>query len=88
VSDLECYLAALRAPNPLDPDQRRPLAAVSIRSARYALLRAATFLVGSGVPIEKVTSLATLVAPEAFRTTALEMHRDGLPRLRAANETA
>lgn len=87
-AELQAYLAALRAPDPLDPVQGRPLSEISVNHARRALLRAATYLARSGRPVEQITSLAVLVEPAAFRAIAQEMHADGLPLLKARRETA
>lgn len=86
-ADVRAYMEALRHPDPLDPDAGRPLAEISIQHARRHLLRAATYLVGTGVPAERITGIAVLIEPAHYRKILLALHAEGQPMLAAAGET-
>jgi integrase len=69
--DAEAYLAMRAKPDPFDERQNapiRPLAASTIRQQKVHLQLAASVLVESGVRLEEVTSLSTLVEPERLKT--------------------
>jgi hypothetical protein len=59
-TDLHALLAVLRNPDPLDPDNGRPMAELSVRHVRRHLLRAATYLVQAGTPITDVSKRLAL----------------------------
>lgn len=84
--DLHAFLNALRNPDPLDPDNGRPMAELSVQHVRRYLLRAATYLVQARTPITDVSSLSVLVTPAAFRAIAMQLHDEGKPGLIAAGE--
>ena len=77
VADLTAYMAALRNPDPLDPEQGRPMSEASIVGIRGTLLRAATVLAGTGVPLDQITALGVLVQPTAYRAILMAMHAEG-----------
>jgi len=61
-ADLARYLDRLANPDPLDPEApASPLRAVSRAQYRNMILRFASYIVRSGVPIERVDGLAALV---------------------------
>ena len=86
--DVRACMATLRNPDPLDPDSARPMAELSVEHVRRALLRAATYLVGTGMPATQITGIAVLVQPVAVRAIALALHTEGKPLLEAAGEAA
>lgn len=89
-ADILAFMASLRDPDPLDPDAGRPMAENSVQHARRNLLRAATCLLRSGVPVpaESTTSIAALVTPVAFKAVLMVLFEEGKPSLAAAGETA
>lgn len=86
--DVLAYMAALRNPDPLDPEQTRPMSEISVQHTRRYLLRAATLAVGSGVAATEITGIAKLVELATFRSVVLALHEEGKPLLAAAGETA
>ena len=70
-ADAEAYLAMRANADPFDERPNapvRPLAASTIRQQKVHLRLAASVLVESGLPMEKLTSLSALVEPERFKT--------------------
>jgi integrase len=69
--ELERYLARLACDDPVDLlDERappKPLRASSVRTKRYQIRAFASALVRKGVPIETITTLATLATRENFK---------------------
>ena len=64
-------------PDPFDERPNapvRPLAASTVQQQRAHIRLAASVLVESGTPVEKVNSLAVLVEPEAFKTVLRHYH--------------
>jgi len=69
-------LAALRSPNPLDPDAGAPLREISVQQARRTILRAGASLVSAGAAeIQDINSLARLVEPRTYKATLLQAYQ-------------
>jgi integrase len=67
--DVEDYLTWASVPDPLAPGARaRALASLSLRLQKTHILSAARAAAAAGVRLDQVTSLASLVEPETFRT--------------------
>jgi integrase len=67
-NDVEQYLTWASVPDPLAEGARaRALAPLSLRLQRTHVHSAASAAVAAGVPLEELTSLASLVEPETFR---------------------
>jgi integrase len=67
--DVERYLTWASVPDPLAPGARaRALAPLSLRLQKTHILSAARAAAAAGVRLDQVTSLASLVEPETFRT--------------------
>lgn len=74
--DLGAYLAALRDPDPLDPQASRPLAARTLKAVRASILRAVAVLLAAGEAPEAFARLADVVTPARLRTVLLALHRE------------
>jgi integrase len=74
--DLDVYLAALRDPDPLDPQASQPLAARTLKAVRASILRAVAVLIAAGEAPEAFVRLADVVAPDRLRTVLLALHRE------------
>ena len=67
--DVERYLTWASVPDPLAPGARaRALAPLSLRLQKTHILSAARAAAAAGIRLDQVTSLASLVEPETFRT--------------------
>ena len=78
--DVESYLTSRAKPDLFDerPNApRRPLAETTIRLQREHLRLAASILVGNGMEVENITSLADLVEPEAVKNGPASLPREG-----------
>jgi integrase len=77
--DVEDYLAWAAVPDPLDEGARaRALSSRTLRLQGEHIHSAASAAVAAGMPVERLTSLAMLVQPEAFRAILRQLwHQDG-----------
>jgi integrase len=73
-TDLALYLDSLAHPDPLDPEAlASPLRPTSRTQYRSMILRFASLVVRSGVPIERIDRIAALVGPEVAERGLREM---------------
>ena len=78
-ADADAYLKMRAAPDIFEERAnapKKPLAISTVKAQSEHLRLAASVLVESGTPVEKVTSLAVLVEPDAFKTI-LRHYLDG-----------
>ena len=69
--DVTGYLDSLRKYHPRDRTYRHPLSPAAVRIVKYSILRAATYLANTGIPIGDITGIATLVKPQLFEKILL-----------------
>jgi integrase len=67
-TDVEAWFQRLTSNDPFSPRPLRPLRPSTIRTRKHQLYKAASALVLSGHPIERIRSLADLVTVEAFQS--------------------
>lgn len=75
--DVSSYLAARKTPDPFDdrPNApRRPLAESTTELQRAHIRLAASILVQSGTPVDRIRSLSNLVEPGAFKAVLRHYH--------------
>jgi integrase len=63
-ADVESYLANRAEPDVFSDDYCKPARPITLNGRRHNILKAATALVNSGVPANRITSLAVLVEPD------------------------
>jgi integrase len=77
--DVERYLTWASVPDPLAEGARvRALRPLSLRLRQTHIHSAASAAVAAGIPLDRITSLASLVEPETFRALLGQLwHKDG-----------
>ena len=82
--DVEAYLTWASVPDPLAEGARaRALAPLSLRLQRTHIHSAASAAAAAGIPVHKITSLASLVEPESFRALLGHLWREDGRKLTA-----
>jgi hypothetical protein len=85
--DLDRYLSWAAVPDPLaDGARARALAPLSLRLRRTHIHSAVTAAAAAGVSVAQITSLASLVEPETFRTILRHCWREDGAKLTAWHE--
>jgi hypothetical protein len=76
-TDAEAYLAMRANPDPFDERPNAPvraLAASTLQQQKAHIRLSASVLVETGMPLEQIDSLSTLIQPERFKAVLLHYH--------------